>query len=170
MMYLHFASKFDGWSGAQAEEAPAVEEIADEVIVNAPVDRVWKAIAEPGEHVTWHPFATRIDGEHALGEVRRCSVVVGGKLGTTAERCSAYDEASTITWTVEQDGSGFSRMVTDWRTGFSLQPQGPGATRVKAESLFRPKPLTWLMMPVIRRKFHQTQQAILDGLKQHVER
>jgi uncharacterized protein YndB with AHSA1/START domain len=147
-----------------------VKEIADEVIVNAPVDRVWKAIAEPDEHVTWHPFATRIDGGHALGEVRTCSVVVGGKQGTTAERCSAYDEGSAIMWTVEQDSTGFSRMVTDWRTGFSLEPQGAGVTRVRALSAFNPKPLTWLMMPMIRRKFHQTQHAILDGLKQHVER
>jgi len=146
-----------------------VEDIADEVIVNAPVDRVWKVIADPGEHVAWHPFATHIDGEHALGEVRRCSVVVGGKPGTTAERCSAYDEASKIMWTIEEDSTGFSRMVTDWRAGFSLQPQGPEATRVRAESMFTPKPLTRLMMPVIRRKFHQAQRAILDGLRQHVE-
>jgi hypothetical protein len=146
-----------------------VEDITDEVVVNAPADRVWKAIADPGEHVAWHPFATRIDGDHALGEVRRCTVVVGGKPGTTAERCSAYDEGSAIMWIVEQDSSGFSRMVADWRTGFSLQPQGPGATRVRAQSQFRPKPLTRLMMPMIRRKFHQVQRAILVGLKQHAE-
>jgi uncharacterized protein YndB with AHSA1/START domain len=146
-----------------------VEDITDEVVVSAPVDRVWKAIADPSEHVAWHPFATRIDGEHALGEVRQCRALVGGKPGTTEERCSAYEQASKIMWTVEQDSSGFSRMVTDWRTGCSLQPQGPGATRVRAESVFRPKLLTRLMTPVIRRKFHQTQRAILDGLRQHVE-
>jgi len=74
-------------------------------------------------------------------------------------------------WTIEQDSSGFSRMVSDWCTGFSLEPQGSGATRVTAQSLFTPKRfLARLMMPVIRRKFHQTQRAILDGLKQHTER
>jgi hypothetical protein len=26
-----------------------------------------------------------------------------------------------------------------------------------------------VMMPAIRRKFHQTQRAILDGLRQHAE-
>jgi uncharacterized protein YndB with AHSA1/START domain len=146
-----------------------VVDIADEVIVNAPAERVWKAIADPAEHVAWHPFATRIDGEHALGEVRSCSVLVGGKPGTTKERCSAFEEATKIMWTVEQDSSGFSRMVTDWRTGFSLQPQGLGSTRVRAESVFRPKLLTRFMTPVIRRKFHQTQRMILAGLRQHVE-
>ena len=43
--------------------------------------------------------------------------------------------------------------------------------RVTAQSLFTPKRfLARLMMPVIRRKFHQTQRTILDGLKQHTER
>jgi hypothetical protein len=45
----------------------------------------------------------------------------------------------------------------------------PAATRVRAESVSRPKLLTRLMTPVIRRKFHQAQRAILDGLRQHVE-
>ena len=146
-----------------------MEDIADEVVINAPLDRVWKAIADPGEHVTWHPFATQIDGEHALGEVRTCSVLLGGKPGTSQERCSAYDEGARIMWTVVQDSTGFSRMVTDWSSGFSLQPDGTGATRVRAQSFFRPKLPARLMAPVIRRKFHQTQRAILDGLKQHVE-
>jgi uncharacterized protein YndB with AHSA1/START domain len=146
-----------------------MEDITDEVVVHAPAERVWKAIQDPGQHVAWHPFATRIDGEHALGGVRTCSVQVGKKPGTTRERCSAYEEGSEIMWTVEQDSSGFSRMVADWRTGFSLEPQGPEETRVRARSLFRPKLFARVMMPVIRVKFHQTQRAILDGLRQHVE-
>jgi len=129
-----------------------VEDITDEVVVDAPADRVWKAIADPGEHVAWHPFATRIDGQHALGAARTCSVLIGGKPGASQERCSAYEEGSAIMWSVESDSTGFSRMVADWRTGFSLQPQGPGATLVRAQSLFRPRLPARLMAPLIRRK------------------
>jgi len=64
-----------------------VQDIADEVVVSAPVDRVWKAIADPGEHVAWHPFATRIDGEHALGEVRRCASDRWPELAQAARAC-----------------------------------------------------------------------------------
>jgi hypothetical protein len=98
-----------------------MEDITDEVIVSAPAERVWRAIQDPVEHVKWHPFAARIDGEHSLGGVRECSVLVGKRPGTTAQ------------------------------------------------STFRPRPLVRVMMPVIRHKFHQTQRAILDGLRQHVE-
>jgi hypothetical protein len=148
-----------------------MEEIADEAIVKAPVERIWKAIQDPSEHARWHPFVTAIEGEHALGATRKCSVLAGNKPGTTEERCSTRDEARSIMWTVEQDSTGFSRMVSDWSAGFRLEPQGPGTTRVTAQSLFRPKRFfVRLMMPAIRRKFHQTQRAILDGLRQHVER
>jgi uncharacterized protein YndB with AHSA1/START domain len=148
-----------------------MQDIADEVTVNAPLAQVWKAIQDPGEHVAWHPFATRIDGEHAPGAVRTCAVQIGRKPGTTRERCTAYDEAGAIMWAMEHDSSGFSRMVTGWQSGFTLAPQGPGATRVRAVSQFRPKgPIVRLMMPGIRRKFHQTQRAILHELKQHAER
>src|SRR5258708_4190700 len=126
----------------------------------------------PGEHVAWHPFATRIDGDHTLGAVRTCTVQIGRKPGTTRERCTSYREANTIMWAMEYDSSGFSRMVADWQTGFRLTAQDPdGATRVQAISQFRPKgPMLRVMMPVIRRKFHQPQRAILDGLRQHAER
>src|SRR5262249_26081126 len=40
---------------AKLKEAVAMVDIADEVIVHAPAERVWKAIADPGEHVAWHP-------------------------------------------------------------------------------------------------------------------
>jgi uncharacterized protein YndB with AHSA1/START domain len=147
----------------------AEAEITDQVTVQAPVDRVWAAIQDPGEHVKWHPFATRIEGAHTLGAARECSILIGGKPGTTRERCTQYDEDRAIMWTIEQDSSGFSRMVSGWRAGFSLEPQGSGMTRVTAQSLFTPRFPARVMMPVIRRKFHQTQRAILGGLKQHVE-
>jgi uncharacterized protein YndB with AHSA1/START domain len=148
-----------------------MRDITDEVTISASIALVWKAIQDPGEHVAWHPFATRIDGEHAPGAVRTCTVQLGRKPGTTRERCTGYDEAAAIMWTMEYDSSGFSRMVADWQAGFRLTALDPGATRVHAVSQFRPKgPMVRVMMPVIRRKFHQTQRAILDGLRQHAER
>jgi hypothetical protein len=147
-----------------------MQEIADEVTVHAPLEQVWKAIQDPGEHVAWHPFATRIDGEHAPGAVRTCTVQIGRKPAATTERCTAYENEAVIMWNVERDSSGFSKMVCDWRTGFTLHPQGLDNTRVRAISVLRPKgPLVRVMMPAIARKFHQTQRAILHALQRHVE-
>lgn len=144
--------------------------VEDQVTVSAPISKVWEAIKNPRTHSQWHPFVSHISGEHRLGEVRKCDVIVGNKPGHTEERCTLYDEGRKIIWTIEQDSSGFSRMVSDWSAGFSLEPRGSNTTVVTAQSVFSPKKFfVRLMMPMIRRKFHKFQQAILNGLKHHVE-
>jgi hypothetical protein len=143
--------------------------IADQIVVDAPAPEVWRAIKDPARHADWHPFVTQISGEHRLGGTRTCSVVVGKKVGETRERCVEDDELRGIAWRIEEDSTGFGRMVTDWQSGFALEQRG-GATLVTAHSEFRPKGvLVRLMSPIVRRKFHHTQRAILTGLKSSVE-
>jgi uncharacterized protein YndB with AHSA1/START domain len=142
--------------------------ITDELRLDAPLDVVWHAIEDPVAHARWHPFVTAIAGGHELHDVRSCSVQIGKKPGTTRERCVERDERVRISWAIEEDSTGFGRMVTDWRSGFSVEPRG-GSTIVTAQSTFRPNTvLVRAMLPMIRRKFHQTQRAILSGLEQSV--
>ena len=143
-------------------------EIAHKTKVTAAPASVWAAIESPGTHATWHPFASEIKGTHGLGEVRECTVQVGGKVGTTRERCTTYDAGRAISWRIDEDSSGFSRLVADWTSGFRLDPDGD-ATLVTAWSDFQPKWFVRPVLPLIRRKFHQTQREILDGLRRHVE-
>ena len=143
--------------------------IEDETHVNASAGDVWNAIKDPAAHARWHPFVTRISGEHRLGATRACSVVVGRKTGQTRERCTEEREGEAIVWAVEHDSTGFSRLVSDWRAGFRLERRDDG-TLVTAHSAFTPRSvLVRFMGPIIRRKFHRTQKAILDALKQSVE-
>jgi uncharacterized protein YndB with AHSA1/START domain len=143
--------------------------IADELRIDAPVDVVWNAIEDPAAHARWHPFVTAIAGGHELHEIRSCSVQVGRKEGTTKERCVEREEGAWIAWAIEEDSTGFARMVSGWRSGFSVAER-EGATVVTAQSTFRPNSaLVRAMLPLIRRKFHQTQRAILGGLQEAVE-
>ena len=74
-----------------------------------------------------------------------------------------------IAWKIEEDTTGFARLVSDWRAGFALAARD-GATIVTAESTLRPNnPLVWAMLPLICRKFNKTQRAILAGLKESLE-
>jgi hypothetical protein len=144
--------------------------IADELRLDARIDVVWHAIEDPAAHAQWHPFVTAIDGGHGLHDIRSCSVQVGKKAGTTTERCVEREDRARIAWAIDENSSGFARMVSGWRSGFSLAERDD-ATIVTAESTFRPgNLLVRAMLPVIRRKFHQTQQAILRGLQDAVER
>lgn len=151
-------------------EVLTMEDIRDAVVIKASHHDVWDAVRDPYQHAQWHPALTRIEGEHVLGAVRTCEIVIGKKTSTNRERCIVYDEGRAIEWAIEHDGSGFSRMAKDWTAGFTLQPHSDNETRVEARSVFSPRTfLARIMLPLIRRKFHQTQRAILNGLKQHVE-
>jgi uncharacterized protein YndB with AHSA1/START domain len=143
--------------------------IEDEIRVNAATFEVWEAIKDPTTHARWHPFVTEISGEHSLGRVRTCSVIVGRKSGQTKERCVEEEQNSRIIWAIDEDSTGFGRMVSGWSAGFALQERD-GATLVTAYSTFQPNNmLVRAMIPVIRRKFHHTQRAILSGLKDSLE-
>jgi uncharacterized protein YndB with AHSA1/START domain len=144
--------------------------IADELRLDAPIDVVWHTIEDPGAHASWHPFVSAITGGHELHQYRSCSVQVGNKVGSTTERCVEREDGARIEWAIEEDSTGFGRMVSGWLSGFSLAERD-GATIVTAHSAFRPKNmLVRAMLPLIRGRFHHTQRAILRGLQQAVER
>jgi uncharacterized protein YndB with AHSA1/START domain len=145
-------------------------EIKDQLTLDAAPERVWAAIKDPSVHADWHPFLTEIKGVHELGAERVCTVNLGRKPSHTRERCVVEEPGRRMIWRIDDDTSGFGRMVSDWTAGFSLAARD-GGTLVTAESTFRPRNvLVLLMTPMIRRKFHQTQKAILDGLKRTAER
>jgi uncharacterized protein YndB with AHSA1/START domain len=144
--------------------------ITDEITINAPIAAVWEAIQTPAEHARWHPYVSQIDGEHQLGQTRECTVLVGKKEGRTLERCVEYEAGHRIFWAIEEDSTGFGRMVSGWCAGFTLEERD-GVTAVSAESRFRPRNIAVrAMLPLIRRKFHQTQRDILGGLEKATAR
>jgi len=144
-------------------------EIKDQVAVSSEPVTVWAAIKDPSAHAAWHPFLTEIKGAHEAGAERVCSVNLGGKRSHTRERCIVDQPEQRIIWRIDDDSSGFSRMVSDWTAGFSVAPND-GGTLVTAVSAFQPRnAFVRLMMPMVRRKFHQTQKAILAGLKDFTE-
>jgi hypothetical protein len=143
--------------------------IEDAVLIDAPADQVWAAIKDTRAHAAWHPFVTSIDGEHHLGATRSCAVLVGGKSGQTTERCVEEVDGEAIAWAIEEDSSGFGRMVSDWRSGFRLESRDR-ATLVTAESVFQPRSLGLrLMTPMVRGKFHKVQRQILSALKGSID-
>jgi hypothetical protein len=60
-------------------------------------------------------------------------------------------------------------MVSEWRSGFRVEGRD-GATVVRAHSEFRPKNLLVRMVtPMVERRFHRAQRAILLGLKTWID-
>jgi hypothetical protein len=55
--------------------------ITDDIRIDATIDAVWLVIEDPVAHAAWHPCVTEITGGHELGQVRVCTLIVGGKPG-----------------------------------------------------------------------------------------
>jgi hypothetical protein len=143
--------------------------IEDQRLVDADRGTVWQAIKDTTAHVRWHPYVTAIEGSHELGATRRCTVRLGRTVAHTSERCVVDVALEEITWRIEEDSSGFARMASEWTAGFALRETSTG-TIVTARSSFRPRTfVARLLLPVVRRKFHAAQRAILDGLERHAE-
>ncbi len=144
-------------------------EVRDAIEVDASMARVWAAVVETSAHAQWHPLVSAISGVHELGAARVCDVVTGRREGQSRERCTTYEEGREIAWTVLEDTSSFSKLVTDWSAGFELEARSGDRTRVVASSRFEPRSLVVrLTLPLIRRKFHQAQRRILAGLGSHL--
>jgi hypothetical protein len=112
--------------------------------------------------------SSRCPCRHAASEISTAQGRRDGKDGTTKERCAQEGEGRRIAWLVEKDSAGFARIIANWRAGFSVSPNDRG-TVVTADSTFEPKNvLVRAMLPLIRRRFHQAQRAILAALKASV--
>jgi uncharacterized protein YndB with AHSA1/START domain len=148
---------------------PAQIRIEDERLVGADRAIVWEAIKDTTAHARWHPFLTAIEGAHDLGATRACTVSIGGKVAHTSEQCVVDNALEEIRWRIDEDSSGFRRMASDWTAGFTLRETDSG-TIVTAQSSFKPRnAAARLLLPIVRRRFHGAQRAILNGLKQYVE-
>ena len=115
-------------------------------------------------HARWHPFATRITGEHGLGATRACAVVVGkdprdqGPLrrGRRIPTDQLGHQAR-----LDRLQSHGPRLAHRLRARAARrQHGGQGRQRLPAEECSHSADA-----PIVRRKLHQTQQPIVVGLR-----
>lgn len=45
-------------------------DVQDAIVIDAPRQKVWDAIADPAKQEAWNPFVSRITGQHALNATR----------------------------------------------------------------------------------------------------
>lgn len=108
----------------------------------APIERVWRAIADPTEFGAW--FGVRLDGEFRVGEVKRGPITYPGFEHVTWEaRIVAIEPPHLLAFTWNpyaidpaQDYSGESPT----RVEFRLEPSGEGTRLTIRETGFNGVP------------------------------
>jgi uncharacterized protein YndB with AHSA1/START domain len=147
---------------------------SNEVAIDATPEQIWQILVEPARVPEYMRSVKRVAGatRETVGAVRTCHVEMDGRSGEVVERCDELEEHRRLTFVMEQDAFGFSRMFDDFGFSFVLEPLPGDRTNVRIEGFYRARnPLGWALdRLVIRRKLNGLRGGILDGLKAVSER
>jgi len=101
-------------------------------IVAAPLGELWETIGDPHHLPRWWPRVERVEDveDDAFTELMRTAK---GKAVRADFRLLEHDEqAHSLTWEQQLDGTPFARVLSEARTSVSLE-QADGGTRVTIE-------------------------------------
>jgi hypothetical protein len=150
----------------------------DEIIVEAPVERLWPLIADSTLLPDWGPPVRKAevlgpsDQPEGLGSRRRIEAELNGKKGYFVERRTEHIQGRKIAYLIEEENFGIFRVLT--QVGFSIEIESAGLdkTRVIWSFFHTPKGLLGhiLNRMVILRQQRQNRLAALAALKHHAER
>jgi hypothetical protein len=150
----------------------------DEIIVNAPVEKIWPLISDSKRLLDWGPPVRGVQvmgmsGQpEGLGSYRRVDAEFNGQRGHFIERRIEHIEGKKMAVQIEEENFGIFRMITDVGSSLEIKPVGPNKTRVIFSFFHRPKGIVGQIMNrlVILRQQRRNRLAALASLKQYAEK
>ena len=93
----------------------------DEIVINAPVRRIWEVVANSALLPQWMPMVKHVDVESSeakVGVVRTCDIEAGEQKGQVTERCVEVVPQKKLSWVFDEENFGYARMLS--ALGFSV--------------------------------------------------
>lgn len=148
----------------------------NELLIDASPERVWAVLEDSSRVPEYMNAVKRIDkapgSKEHLGATRSCTVELQGKLGKVVERCVELVPRQRLTFVVDEDELGFSKLFDDFGFTFVLEESEERRTLVRIEGFYREKGLQARVLNalVMKRKLSGIRAGILADLKTVVER
>jgi uncharacterized protein YndB with AHSA1/START domain len=141
--------------------------VARSRVLRAPVDEVWRVLADPYALPRWWPLVRRVEGVGAHG----WTLVLGkpGGRGVRADQRLEESEPERLRrWSLLVAGSPFERVLSASVTEARLAPAGDGA-ELRLE--LRQSPRGWARFGgfMLRRAARRQLDEALDGMARAVE-
>jgi uncharacterized protein YndB with AHSA1/START domain len=141
--------------------------VARSRVLRAPVDQVWRVLADPYALPRWWPLVRRVEGVGAHG----WTLVLGkpGGRGVRADQRLEESEPERLRrWSLLVAGSPFERVLSASVTEARLAPAGDGA-ELRLE--LRQSPRGWARFGgfMLRRAARRQLDEALDGMARAVE-
>ena len=137
-----------------------------EVEIEATPDRVWAVLTDFAAYRDWNPFVVRAAGQPVLGARLELRMrLAGGRTTTFRPEVLEADPAHRLRWL----GRLLLPGLFDGEHTFTLQPAGPGRTRLTQHEEFR-----GLLAPLVLRRiaqstltsFHEMNRALKNRAEQ----
>jgi uncharacterized protein YndB with AHSA1/START domain len=141
-----------------------------EIVIQAGPERVYAILEDSTLLPHWAPMVKHTTGTtERVGSVRTCLVEWEGRADQIVERCVEAVPNKMIAWVMEQ--GMMTRMFSKVSFWFKLEPKGSNTTLLRLGFLYEPRHiLARLMYPLMmRRKFEQLRQTLLENIKDFVE-
>jgi uncharacterized membrane protein len=147
------------------------------LIVDAPLEKIWEAFDDLSLIPHYHPFVRRVEfpsgvGRRAPGVEYKCIVPIGPRRGWCVEKVIDHTPLRSSTVAFTDDSWGLSKLVRNFITEVSVEPLGEAKTRVVLRGFYTPQ--GWwgavLNVLVIRRNMRKRANDTLRGFKQWILR
>jgi hypothetical protein len=111
-----------------------MKQLNTEIIINAPVNKVWDVLVDFQKYPEWNPFIKSFEGEIREGESFKVTIQPpGGKAMTFNPTCLKLAENQEFRWL----GHLFFKGLFDGEHIFELSPFGSGQTKFVQRENFR---------------------------------
>jgi Polyketide cyclase / dehydrase and lipid transport len=150
----------------------------DEIIVNAPVEKIWSLISDSKRLLDWGPPVRGVQvmgtsGQpEGLGSYRRVDAEFNGQRGHFIERRIEHIEGKKMAVQIEEENFDIFRFLTDVGSSLELEAVEPNKTRVIFSFFHRPKGIVGHIMNrlIILRQQRRNRLAALKSLKDYAEK
>jgi uncharacterized protein YndB with AHSA1/START domain len=140
--------------------------------LDAPVEAVWRVLADPYALPRWWPLVRRVEGVSEAGWTMIMSPPTpreGGRGVRADQRLEASQPQALRRWALDVPGSPFERVLRASAVEARLAPAGDGRSELTLELRQSPRGLARFGGFMLRRAGRRTLDAALDGMARGVE-
>ena len=147
-----------------------------EIVVDAPLKRVWEVANDITLIPQYHPEVDKVDliagqAKRSLGAKYRCNILEGRRAGSCVEEVVAYEPERMVATEMVSDTWGIDRMLSDFRVVSTVSRHTETSTILKFQAFYEPVGLKNRLLNALflRRALRRRSLGVMNGIKRVVE-
>ena len=147
-----------------------------EIVVDAPLKRVWEVANDITLIPQYHPEVDKVDliagqAKRSLGTKYQCNILEGRRAGSCVEEVVAYEHERMVATEMVSDTWGIDRMLSDFRVVSTVSRHTETSTILKFQAFYKPVGLKNRLLNALflRRALRRRSLAVMNGIKRIVE-